>query len=197
MAPALQLGPHRIPGTHDSSGVQFPHTLVSTHASADPTTWRQARRLAVIAGLGAVALGASAAAVFLGDTGVAMVVAASAVVLSGLLVWIAHGFLIGQGVDRGMRARQTEIDLVRLQGDLVTVLRERQQLANDATGPEEAEQLRSELREAVDRREAMLRGLLKARLELATVERRAIATYLDEAASELQRLDQSKGSWPK
>ena len=93
------------------------------HVTVDPGILRQARRLAVVFGLAAVTLGAAAAAAFLDDTGVAVVIAASAVVISALLAWIAHEFLVGQGLDRSLRTRQREIELVRLQGDLVAVLR--------------------------------------------------------------------------
>ena len=153
--------------------------------------------LVVVVGLGAATVSAAAAAVLLEDTGVAIVVAAAGVILAGLLAWIAYQFLVIRDREQGLNAQRTEIDLIRLQGDLVSVLRQRHEHAVANATPENLERLRSDLGDALDRYEAMLRGLLKVRPELAVIERRAISTYLDEAAGELRRLDETQASWSR
>ena len=153
--------------------------------------------LVAVVGLAAVTVSIGAAAVLVEDTGVVRVIAAAGVILGGLTAWVAYQFLVVHDHEHQLRSRQSEIDLVRLQGDLVASLRERHEHAVGQASPEDLERLRSDLGDSADRYQAMLRGILKARPELADVERRAIGAYLDEAAGELRRLGEAQASWAR
>jgi signal transduction histidine kinase len=153
--------------------------------------------LVAVVGLGTVTVIAGALAVQFENTGVVTVIATSGVILVGLLAWIAYQFLTMHDRDHQLRARQNEIDLVRLQGDLVAVLKDRYERAVGRASPEEVNRLQVEFNDATERYQAILGGLLKARTELADVERIAIGALLDEAANELQRMDGAQAAWSR
>ena len=80
-----------------------------------------------------------------------------------------------------------EADAVRRQGELVNAIRLR--LAGDyGDSEEERQELATELVVAVERYHAIVSGFIRARPEIARLERDAIASYLAEARAELRRL---------
>lgn len=80
-----------------------------------------------------------------------------------------------------------EVDAVRRQGELVNAIRLR--LSTDTgDSEEERQELAAELVTAAERYHTVLRGFIRARPEIARIERDAIASYLTEAEAELRRL---------
>lgn len=80
-----------------------------------------------------------------------------------------------------------EVDAVRRQGELVNAIRLRLS-ADTGESEEERQELAAELVTAAERYHTVLRGFIRARPEIARVERDAIASYLAEAEAELRRL---------
>ncbi len=80
-----------------------------------------------------------------------------------------------------------EVDAVRRQGELVNAIRLRLS-ADTGDSEEERQELAAELVTAAERYHTVLRGFIRARPEIARVERDAIASYLAEAEAELRRL---------
>jgi len=80
-----------------------------------------------------------------------------------------------------------EVDAVRRQGELVNAIRLRLS-ADTGDSEEERQELAEELLTAAERYHTVLRGFIRARPEIARIERDAIASYLAEAEAELRRL---------
>ena len=80
-----------------------------------------------------------------------------------------------------------EVDAVRRQGELVNAIRLRLS-ADTGDSEEERQELAAELVTAAERYHTVLRGFIRARPEIARIERDAIASYLAEAEAELRRL---------
>lgn len=80
-----------------------------------------------------------------------------------------------------------EVDAVRRQGELVNAIRLRLS-ADTEDSEEERQELAEELVTAAERYHTVLRGFIRARPEIARIERDAIASYLAEAEAELRRL---------
>ena len=80
-----------------------------------------------------------------------------------------------------------EVDAVRRQGELVNAIRLRLSV-DTGESEEEREDLAAELVTAAERYYTVLRGFIRARPEIARIERDAIASYLAEAEAELRRL---------
>lgn len=80
-----------------------------------------------------------------------------------------------------------EIDAVRRQGELVNAIRLRLSV-DTGDSEEERQDLAAELVTAAERYYTVLRGFIRARPEIARIERDAIASYLAEAEAELRRL---------
>ena len=80
-----------------------------------------------------------------------------------------------------------EVDAVRRQGELVNAIRLRLS-ADTEDSEEERQELAAELVTAAERYHTVLRGFIRARPEIARIERDAIASYLAEAEAELRRL---------
>lgn len=80
-----------------------------------------------------------------------------------------------------------EVDAVRRQGELVNAIRQRLS-ADTGDSEEERQELATELVTAAERYYTVLRGFIRARPEIARLERDAIASYLAEAEVELRRL---------
>ncbi len=80
-----------------------------------------------------------------------------------------------------------EVDAVRRQGELVNAIRLRLS-ADTGDSEEEREELAAELVTAAERYHTVLRGFIRARPEIARLERDAIASYLAEAEAEVRRL---------
>lgn len=80
-----------------------------------------------------------------------------------------------------------ESDAVRRQGELVNAIRLRLS-ANTGGSEEERRELAAELVTAAERYHTVLRGFIRARPEIARIERDAIAAYLAEAEAEVRRL---------
>jgi hypothetical protein len=87
------------------------------------------------------------------------------------------------------RRRETDLDLAKLQGDLVLLL---QQECERATGLPDEGVRREELEGAQDVYEGILRGIILARPELMKAARETLTEYLKQATSELRSL-QEKG----
>ncbi len=85
------------------------------------------------------------------------------------------------------QAAAAEADAVKRQGELVNAIRLRLSAAA-GDSEEERQTLAAELVVAAERYHAVLRGFLRARPEIARIERDAIASYLAEAETELRRL---------
>ena len=85
------------------------------------------------------------------------------------------------------QAAAAEADAVQRQGELVNAIRLRLSAAA-GDSEEERQTLAAELVVAAERYHAVLRGFLRARPEIARIERDAIACYLAEAETELRRL---------
>ncbi|MYD36131.1 MAG: oligoendopeptidase F family protein [Dehalococcoidia bacterium] len=80
-----------------------------------------------------------------------------------------------------------EIDAVRRQGELVNAIRLRLSV-DTGDSEEERQDLAEELVTAAERYYTVLRGFIRARPEIARIEREAIASYLAEAEAEVRRL---------
>ncbi len=80
-----------------------------------------------------------------------------------------------------------EVDAVRRQGELVNAIRLRLS-ADTGDSEEERQELAAELVTAAERYHTVLRGFIRARPDIARIERDAIASYLAEAEAELRRL---------
>ena len=80
-----------------------------------------------------------------------------------------------------------EADAVQRQGELVNAIRLRLSV-NAGDSEEERQELAAELVTATERYYTVLRGFIRARPEIARIERDAIASYLAEAEAELKRL---------
>lgn len=80
-----------------------------------------------------------------------------------------------------------EIDAVRRQGELVNAIRLRLSV-DTGDSEEERQDLAAELVTAAERYHTVLRGFIRARPEIARIERDAIASYLAEAEAEVRRL---------
>ncbi len=80
-----------------------------------------------------------------------------------------------------------EVDAVRRQGELVNAIRLRLS-ADTGDSEEERQELAAELVTAAERYHTVLRGFIRARPEIARIERDAIASYLAEAEAEVRRL---------
>lgn len=85
------------------------------------------------------------------------------------------------------REAAAEADAVRRQGELVNAIRLRLS-ADAADSEEERQELAAELVTAAQRYHTVLRGFIRARPEIARLERDAIASYLAEADAALRRL---------
>ncbi len=85
------------------------------------------------------------------------------------------------------QAADAEADAVRRQGELVNAIRLRLSV-DTGDSEEEREELAAELVTAAERYHTVLRGFLRARPEIARLERDAIASYLAEAEAEIRRL---------
>ena len=84
-------------------------------------------------------------------------------------------------------AAAAEKDAIQRQGELVNAIRLR--LSADAgDSEEERRELAAELVTAAERYHTVLRGYIRARPEIARIERDAIASYLAEAEAETRRL---------
>ena len=84
-------------------------------------------------------------------------------------------------------AAVAEADAVQRQGELVNAIRLR--LSGDfGDSEEERRELAAELVTAAERYHTVLRGFIRARPEIARIERDAIASYMAEAEAELRRL---------
>lgn len=80
-----------------------------------------------------------------------------------------------------------EVDAVRRQGELVNAIRLRLSV-DTGDSEEERQDLAAELVTAAERYYTVLRGFIRARPEIARLERDAIASYLAEAEAEVRRL---------
>lgn len=80
-----------------------------------------------------------------------------------------------------------EVDAVRRQGELVNAIRLRLS-ADTEDSEEERQELAAELVTAAERYHTVLRGFIRARPDIARIERDAIASYLAEAEAEIRRL---------
>ncbi len=86
-----------------------------------------------------------------------------------------------------IEASAAEVDSVRRQGELVNAIRLR--LSGEfGDSEEERRALQAELATAAERYHTLLRGFIRARPEIARIERDAIASYLAEAEAQLRRL---------
>ena len=113
-----------------------------------------------------------------------------AVIIGVLLLstWALRRHFALRTRDLDLRSQGNDIEMARLQGDLVVSLRlHLQQITPEH--PDEAAQIRLELNDAIERYQAVLLGILRGRPELARVEREAIASYLAEAEAEFKRLN--------
>ncbi len=89
------------------------------------------------------------------------------------------------------RKRESDLDLAKLQGDLVELLRQK----CDATKENpDKNLLRAELEEAQDVYEGILRGIICVLPELMEAAREALAEYLTIATEEMKSLRRSGGS---
>ena len=88
------------------------------------------------------------------------------------------------------RRRETDLDLAKLQGDLVLLLQQECERAKG--GPDEGVR-RQELEGAQDVYEGILRGIILARPELMKAGRETLTEYLKEATSELRSLKDRGG----
>ena len=155
-------------------------------------------RWALVAGSLIVVAGAATAAVAFavafGEVGVSVTVAAAGTIILSLLVWAGYRLLALRRSAHNMESIRIEVELARMQGDLVSALRTRLSEA-DHEPVDVQESRKSELDRAADRYQAVVRGLLRARVELVTVQRRAIGAYLDDAVAELRHLEEERASW--
>ena len=94
--------------------------------------------------------------------------------LSPVVIALAAGIPGALGVRRyfEQRRRQTDLDVAKLQGDLVTLLRT---ISDGSDDPDHKE----ELDKAQDVYEATLRGLILKNPELMTAARRSLQKYLE------------------
>ena len=162
------------------------------------TSVKRSSRSARIAG-GLVVVSVAAAAgvaltIAFGEIGVSVTVAAAGTIILSLLVWAGNRLLALRRSAYDMESIKVEVELARMQGDLVSALRTR--LAEADREPIEVRARRkSDLDQAADRYQAVVRGLLRARVELVTVQRVAISAYLDDAVAALRHLDEERASW--
>lgn len=120
-----------------------------------------------------------------------------AIILGVLLfaAWALNRYFILRARDITVRTQENEIELARLQGELVSALGLRLQ-QTPSEHPQEREVLRNELERATERYQALLMGILRGRSGLAQVEREAIASYLDEALDQLKEAPEARtASW--
>ena len=111
-------------------------------------------------------------------------------VLTGIgTVGLAAAALYAAGVSLrqylNQRRRETDLDLAKLQGDLVLLLR---QECEGATDPQDKMVRREELERAQHVYEGILRGMILRRPELMKAAREALTEFLKLATSELQSL---------
>lgn len=93
--------------------------------------------------------------------------------------WALHQYLEQRDRELRLRERQNNLDIARLQADLVTELRLRNE---HAKGQPDELAVREELQKAEDRYLATLHGLVLLRPELAQAQREAIMSYLNDLA---------------
>ena len=105
-----------------------------------------------------------------------------------ILVWALRSQFNLRAREIEHEAALVEADVVRRQGELAQAIRFR--LAGDF-GDTEAERraLAEELETATERYHTVLRGFIRARPDIARIERDAIVAYLAEADAELRRMN--------
>lgn len=120
-----------------------------------------------------------------------------AIILGVLLfaAWALNRYFTLRARDITARTQENEVELARLQGELVSALTLRLRQTS-SENPQARSLLLQELERATERYQALLMGILRGRSGLAQVERDAITSYLDEALEQLKEAPAARtASW--